>query len=354
MLDYNNPAVAREQLLNFNSSSLATIIDFYFNKASKKEILKLHILSKYFRNKYYDNKVYFRGLIEISSYCKQDCYYCGIRASNKNAHRYRLSEDEIINSCVEGYNLGFRTFVMQGGEDFKYDKTLLNNICKKIKENCPNSAITLSIGELDYNFYKSLKENGADRFLLRHETADRNHYNSLHPESMSFDNRRNCLKILKELKYQTGAGFMVDSPYQTIETITKDLLFLKELDPEMIGIGPFIPHKDTPFKDLYNVNINHTLILLSLVRILLPKALIPATTALATIGEEYSNQALIYSCNVIMPNLTPQNHRKDYKLYDGKKSWGKESAQQIENIKKNLTELGLEYDFSRGDYIDLQ
>jgi biotin synthase len=228
------------------------------------------------------------------------------------------------------------------------------DICSSIKKQFPKSALTLSIGELDYDFYKKLKENGVDRFLLRHETATKSHYEKLHPPFMSFDNRQNCLKILKELKYQTGAGFMVDSPFQNIETIANDLIFLKNLNPEMIGMGPFLPHKDTPFKNFKILNINHTLILLALVRILVPKALIPATTALATVDKKYSDLALINSANVIMPNLSPTNHRKDYSLYNNKKSWGNESAQQILNISENLNNLNLCADFSRGDYFDLQ
>ncbi|MGD6731141.1 MAG: [FeFe] hydrogenase H-cluster radical SAM maturase HydE [Pleomorphochaeta sp.] len=354
MLDYNNPTVAREQLLQCNNSSLATIIEYYFTQANINEIEKLYTLSRYFRNKYYSNKVYFRGLIEISSYCKQDCYYCGIRKSNKKANRYRLDKGTILECCEKGNKLGFKTFVLQGGEDPFFTKDIMSDICSSIKKQFPKSALTLSIGELDYDFYKKLKENGVDRFLLRHETATKSHYEKLHPPFMSFDNRQNCLKILKELKYQTGAGFMIDSPFQNIETIANDLIFLKNLNPEMIGMGPFLPHKDTPFKNFKILNINHTLILLALVRILVPKALIPATTALATVDKKYSDLALINSANVIMPNLSPPNHRKDYSLYNNKKSWGNESAQQISNITKNLNNLNLCADFSRGDYFDLQ
>ncbi len=354
MLDYNNPTVAREQLLQCDNSSLATILEYYFTQANIQQIDKLFTLSKYFRNKYYSNKVYFRGLIEISSNCKQDCYYCGIRKSNKKAKRYRLDKKTILECCEKGYKLGFKTFVLQGGEDPFYTKEIISDICSSIKSKFPTCAITLSIGELGYDFYEKLKKSGVDRFLLRHETATKDHYEKLHPSSMSYENRQNCLKILKQLNFQTGAGFMVDSPFQNIENIANDLIFLKNLNPEMIGIGPFLPHKDTPFKDFNILNIQHTLIILALVRILIPKALIPATTALATVDKYYSDLALINSANVIMPNLSPSDHRKDYNLYNNKKSWGNESAQQILNISENLNNLNLCPDFSRGDYFDLQ
>ena len=354
MLDYNNPNVAREQILTSNSSSLATLIDYYFNRATEVELENLYRVAKYFRNKYYKNKVYFRGLIEISSHCKQNCYYCGIRANNKKANRYRLDKKTILDCCEKGHELGFRTFVLQGGEDPTYTMEIMCDITATIKKKFKDSAITLSIGELDYDYYKKLKQSGVDRYLLRHESATDSHYKKLHPPTMSLRNRKVCLKNLKELGFQTGAGLMVDSPFQTPKMIANDLLFLKALEPEMVGTGPFIPHKDTPFKDYNNLNINHTLIVLALIRIILPKALIPATTALATIGETYSNSALIHSANVMMPNLSPLEHRKEYNLYNNKKSWGNESAQQIKNIKNNLKSLNLESDFSRGDYFDLQ
>lgn len=354
MLDYNNPDVAREHLINLNSSSLATIINYYFTQADNLELEKLYKIAKYFRNKYYKNKVYFRGLIEISSYCKQNCYYCGIRAGNKKAHRYRLDKETILQCCEQGHQIGFRTFVLQGGEDPYFTKEIMCDIVSSIKNEFSDSAVTLSIGELDYDFYSALKKSGVDRYLLRHESATNEHYKKLHPPTMSLKNRKQCLKNLKTLGFQTGGGLMVDSPYQTPATIANDLLFLKDLNPEMVGTGPFLPHKDTPFRNYNNLNIKHTLIVLALIRIILPKALIPATTALATVGKVYSDSALIHSANVMMPNLSPFEHRKDYSLYNNKKSWGNESAQQIKNICDNLNSLNLESDFSRGDYFDLQ
>lgn len=347
MLDFKEPKDYREYLLELDKQGLSKLIEFYYNTTDKDKLNQLFNFAKYYRNKYYDNRVYFRGLIEISSICKNDCYYCGLRKSNKNANRYFLSEDQIIETSIVGYNLGFRTFVLQGGENNLYD---IARIVKRIKENCPGCAVTLSVGEKSYEEYKAYKQAGADRFLLRHETANEEHYRKLHPKEMKLQNRLDCLKNLREIGFQTGAGFMVDSPGQTFETLAEDMLFLKSLDPHMVGIGPFIPQKDTPLKDYHNMNIDHTLIMLSLVRILIPKSMIPATTALATISEEKRDHALIHSANVVMPNLSPSDHRKDYTLYDNKKSWGNESAEQIDNINKSLQKLNLIGDFSRGDY----
>lgn len=245
--------------------------DYLFERASQT------------RDKIYGKEIYIRGLIEFSNICKNDCLYCGIRKSNFNCDRYRLSKEEILECSDYGYNLGFRTFVLQGGEDSFYTDELLCDIVRSIKEKYPDCAITLSLGERSYESYKLLKEAGSDRYLLRHETANKEHYQKLHPKEMSFDNRIQCLKNLKELGYQIGAGFMVGSPFQTEENLAEELVFLKNLDPQMVGIGPFISHKDTPFKDKESGSVEITLFLLGLIRLTLPKVLLPATTALGTL-----------------------------------------------------------------------
>lgn len=304
------------------------------------------------RTKYYGKKVYLRGLIEISNYCKNDCFYCGIRCSNKNVSRYRLDRDEILSCCAKGYDLGFKTFVMQGGEDNGRSEGEMCEIISDIRERYPDCAITLSLGEKSRETYKAYKNAGADRYLLRHESADSAHYKRLHPVLMNLENRKRCLYDLKELGFQTGAGFMVGSPYQTEENLAEDLLFLKDLKPEMVGIGPFIPHCDTPFRDFFAGSEELTVTMLALTRIMLPKALLPATTALGTIAKDGRERAFAAGANVVMPNLSPMNFRKDYSLYNNKAYTGDEAAESIEKTEKKVKECGLEIDFSRGDNID--
>ncbi|MGN1036779.1 MAG: [FeFe] hydrogenase H-cluster radical SAM maturase HydE [Ruminococcus sp.] len=303
------------------------------------------------RRKYYGNRVFARGLIEISNICKNDCYYCGIRKSNKNVSRYRLTESEIYSCCENGYNLGLRTFVLQGGEDLYFSDTVLCRIVSNIKEKYPDCAVTLSMGERSYQSYKNLKSAGADRYLLRHETADICHYRKLHPMDMSLENRKRCLYNLKSLGYQTGAGFMVGSPYQTVDNIVSDFQFMRELDPEMIGIGVFIPHHDTPFGNYPHGDIELNLKLLSIARLMFPKALIPATTALGTVSPDGRERGIKAGCNVVMPNLSPLRFRKSYELYDNKICTGEESAQCIECLKKRIESVGYMLDMGRGDYI---
>ena len=278
------------------------------------------------REIYYGKKVFTRGLIEYTNYCKNDCYYCGIRKSNTNAKRYRLTEDEIMACCENGYELGFRTFVLQGGEDAYYTDDRMVAIIKKIKEAYPECALTLSIGEKSYESYKRFREAGADRYLLRHETANEEHYRKLHPEKMSLAVRKNCLYDLKKLGYQVGAGMMIGSPYQTTEDLAEDLVFLKELQPEMVGIGPFIPHHDTQFSKEPAGSVEMTLFLLAVIRILLPKVLLPATTALGTMDPLGREKGLQAGANVVMPNLSPVKNRKQYELYDNKLCTGDEAA----------------------------
>lgn len=301
------------------------------------------------RRSVYSDEVYIRGLIEITNYCKNNCYYCGIRCGNTKAVRYRLSKKQIIEACDEGYSLGFRTFVLQGGEDPYYDDKTVCDIVYSIKEKYPDCAVTLSIGEKPYDSYKAFRDAGADRYLLRHETATDEHYSKLHPSGMLLSERKKCLYNLKELGFQVGAGFMVGSPYQTKENIVADLRFLKELQPDMIGIGPFLSHKDTPFAAYPNGSFELTLKLVSILRIMFPYALIPSTTALGTIHPEGREMGLKAGANVVMPNLSPLSVRKLYMLYDNKISTDEEAAQNVESLKKKVADAGYRVVTARGD-----
>lgn len=301
------------------------------------------------RKKYYGNKVYTRGLIEYTNYCKNNCYYCGIRRGNLHAKRYRLTKEEILACCENGYGLGYRTFVLQGGEDAWFTDDRMVEIIQEIKARYPDCALTLSIGEKSYESYKRFREAGADRYLLRHETANEEHYRQLHPEQMSLSNRMQCLRDLKSLGYQTGAGCMVGSPGQTIECLAEDLVFLKELQPEMVGIGPFIPHHDTMFANSPAGSVEQTVFLLSVIRILLPKVLLPATTALGTIDPEGREKGILAGSNVVMPNLSPVKNRKQYELYDNKICTGEESAECRVCLAGRMAGIGYELAFERGD-----
>ncbi|MBO5447906.1 MAG: [FeFe] hydrogenase H-cluster radical SAM maturase HydE [Ruminococcus sp.] len=298
----------------------------------------------------FGRKIYIRGIVEFSNICRNDCLYCGIRRSNTALSRYRLTEDEILECCAEGYSFGFRTFVLQSGEDAFFTSDRLADIVRKIKLSYPDCAVTLSVGELEYGEYKLLRDAGADRYLLRHETADREHYGKLHPAEMSWEHRMKCLRDLKSLGYQTGAGIMVGSPYQTAECIAKDMLFFEEFQPHMIGIGPFIPHKDTPFRDKTAGSYKLTLFLLSLCRIMLPEVLLPATTALGTIDPRGREEGVLAGANVIMPNLSPLAVRKKYMLYDNKICTGDESAQCRHCLEERMRSIGYELVIGRGDW----
>lgn len=298
---------------------------------------------------HYGDKIYIRGLIEFTNYCKSNCYYCGIRSGNKNAVRYRLTKEDILECCHKGYELGFRTFVLQGGEDMFFTQKTLEDIVSSIKNIYKDAAVTLSIGERSFESYKGLKDAGADRFLLRHETADEDHYKKLHPKSQTLSNRKECLRNLKELGFQTGAGFMVGAPYETYETMAENMIFLKELQPEMVGIGPFIPHKDTQFKDFKSGTLKNTLFMLALVRLMLPKVLLPATTALSTIHPDGHKLGIMAGANVIMPNLSPVSVRKNYLLYDNKACTGSEAYEFLEHLKKEVLETDSKIVISRGD-----
>lgn len=300
--------------------------------------------------KYFSDKIYIRGLIEISNICKNDCYYCGIRKSNNNIGRYRLDKKDVLNCCREGYRLGFRTFVIQGGEDGYFTDAVLCDIIKEIKTLYPDCAVTLSMGERSYDSYKALREAGADRYLLRHETANDAHYSQLHPEGMKLSDRKKCLYDLKALGYQTGAGFMVGSPYQSTENIADDLMFLKELKPHMVGIGPFIPHKDTPFAEFPRGDFKLTLLLLSIIRLMLKNVLLPSTTALATISPNGREMGILAGANVIMPNLSPVSARKKYTLYNNKICTGEEAAENLVQLEKRIKKIGYTLSADRGDY----
>lgn len=299
----------------------------------------------------YGNSVYVRGLIEISNICKNNCLYCGIRGGNRNCQRYRLPPKEIMQCCVEGYDLGFRTFVLQGGEDGFYCDDILCHLIENIKKVFPDCAVTLSLGERSRGSYQRLFNSGADRYLLRHETADRELYSKLHPPEMSFDNRMECLENLKDIGYQVGCGFMVGAPYQTAWHIAKDLKFIEEFKPDMCGIGPFIPHRDTVFKDENAGSAELTCYLLSIVRLIHPHVLLPATTALGTVTDDGRERGILSGANVVMPNLSPLSVRKKYALYDNKISTGAESAEQRKELEKRMAKIGYEVVTSRGDVI---
>lgn len=301
------------------------------------------------RRENYGRDVYIRGLIEFSNHCKNDCYYCGIRAHNNFVKRYRLTKEQILACCKEGYALGYRTFVLQGGEDLFFTDEIVCGIVRSIKEKYPDCAVTLSMGERPYKSYKAFFDAGAGRYLLRHETACDEHYKKLHPEGMSLDNRKECLFNLKEIGYQVGAGFMVGSPYQTEENIVSDLRFLQTLQPDMIGIGPFLSHKDTPFKEFENGSLGLTVRLLAVLRLMFPYVLLPATTALATIHPKGREMGLKAGANVVMPNLSPLDVRKDYSLYDNKAATGEESAQSRDRLEKCIEEAGYRVVTARGD-----
>lgn len=303
------------------------------------------------REKIYCKDVYMRGLIEFTNYCKNDCLYCGIRRSAKNAERYRLTEEQILDCCEIGYRLGFRTFVLQGGEDGFYTDDKIVSIVSRIKEKFPDCAVTLSIGEKSRESYEKFRKAGADRYLLRHETANSEHYGKLHPKELSLENRMRCLADLKELGFQTGCGFMVGSPYQTAENLAEDLLYISKLQPQMVGIGPFIPHHDTPFAEEKQGSLETTLLMLGLTRLIVPNVLLPSTTALGTIHPKGREMGILAGANVVMPNLSPQDVRKKYLLYDNKICTGDEAAESIASLAKRMENIGYKLVSSRGDHI---
>ena len=307
-------------------------------------------LAREITEKYFGKKIYFRGIVEFSNICKNDCYYCGIRCSNHNISRYRLSEEDILACCDEGYAAGFRTFVLQGGEDGWFHDDRMCQIIRMIKERYPDCAVTLSLGERSRESYQKLFDAGADRYLLRHETADHQHYSILHPATLSLDNRMRCLKDLKEIGYQTGCGIMVGSPGQTPETLAKDMVYMQEFKPQMVGIGPFLPHQDTPFRTEAAGSVELTLLILALCRIMLPQVLMPATTALGTVEAEGRKLGVLAGCNVVMPNLSPASVRKKYMLYDNKAGTDLTAAEGIALLRQQMEEIGYDVVIGRGDF----
>lgn len=306
-------------------------------------------LARNARHEIYGNSVFIRGLIEVSNICRNDCLYCGIRRKNRNCQRYRLTEEEILSCCAEGYELGFRTFVLQGGEDGYYTDTRLCALLRSIKGKFPDCAVTLSLGERSRESYQRLYDAGADRYLLRHETADKTHYEKLHPAEMSFSNRMQCLRDLKEIGYQVGCGFMVGSPYQTTAELAKDLKFIEDFQPDMCGIGPFIPHKDSVFAAEPAGTLELTTYLLSIIRLIKPNILLPATTALGTIDPIGREKGILAGANVVMPNLSPSAVRKKYNLYDNKATDGAESAQCRDSLAQRMNAIGYRIVTDRGD-----
>lgn len=302
------------------------------------------------RERIYGKDVYMRGLVEFTNYCKNDCLYCGIRRSAKTAERYRLTEEQILDCCETGYGLGFRTFVLQGGEDGFYSDDKIVSIVSRIKEKFPDCAVTLSIGEKSRVSYEKFRKAGADRYLLRHETANSEHYGKLHPKELSLENRMRCLSDLKELGFQTGCGFMVGSPYQTAENLAEDLLFVHDFQPHMVGIGPFIPHHDTPFAGEQQGSLETTLLLLGMIRLILPNVLLPATTALGTIHPKGREMGILAGANVVMPNLSPKDVRKKYLLYDNKICTGDEAAECIACLGRRMESVGYKLVSARGDH----
>lgn len=298
----------------------------------------------------FGNKIYIRGLIEVSNCCRNNCYYCGIRKGNPNIERYRLSTESILDCCKQGYEAGFRTFVLQGGEDPALTDERIARMVSAIRRNFPDCAITLSLGERSREAYERFFQAGANRYLLRHETYDEAHYRHLHPTEMSGAHRLQCLQDLKEIGYQTGTGIMVGSPGQTVEHLIRDILFIEKLRPEMIGIGPFLPHRDTPFAQQPAGTVEQTLLLLSIFRLMHPSALIPSTTALATLAPDGRERGILAGANVVMPNLSPREERKKYELYNDKASLGAESAEGLAILQRQLQAIGYEISTERGDF----
>lgn len=301
------------------------------------------------RETYYGKDIFIRGLVEFTNYCRNDCYYCGIRKSSK-ADRYRLDKDQVLECGHIGYELGFRTFVLQGGEDPWFNTERMECLIRALKAEYPDCAVTVSAGEHSDETYRRWKEAGADRYLLRHETADPEHYRHLHPSQMSWEHRIKCLNSLKRLGYQTGCGFMVGSPGQTPTHLVKELYFLREFRPQMVGIGPFIPHHDTPFANEKPGTLDMTLRLLALIRLILPDVLLPATTALSSINDRGRELGVLAGANVVMPNLSPGEVRKKYMLYDNKAFLGSEAAEGLSDLKRRMEGIGYHVVSNRGDW----
>jgi len=298
----------------------------------------------------FGHEIFFRGIVELSNYCRNNCLYCGIRRDNRVVARYRLTKEEILECCAEGYEAGFCTFVLQGGEDVHYTDEVMTDIVSAISAAYPECAITLSLGERSRDSYQALYDAGARRYLLRHETADPDHYGRLHPPELSWQHRMDCLRWLKEIGYQTGCGMMVGAPFQTAEHLAADMRFMAEFRPEMIGTGPFLPHQDTPFRDQPAGSVELTLFLLSLCRIMLPDVLLPATTALGTAQGNGRLMGVLAGANVIMPNLSPLSQRRKYMLYDNKPIEERSAAESVAALDADLRTIGYRLRSGRGDF----
>lgn len=338
-----------DKLVETHDASYEELLSLLQNRDSAKDYLLAK--SKELATNIFGNKIFVRGLIEFTNYCKNDCYYCGIQRSNKKIDRYRLSKEEILSCCQNGHSLGMRTFVLQGGEDVYYTDSRMVDIIQAIREGYPDCAITLSFGEKSKETYQKYFDAGADRYLLRHETSNPEHYQKLHPANLSLDNRKQCLRDLKDIGFQVGAGFMVGSPYQTLENLVEDLVFIKELSPEMIGIGPFIPQSDTPFGKEQAGSMELTLFLIGILRLMNPMSLIPATTALGTINPCGREQGILAGANILMPNLSPVQVRKKYSLYDNKICTGEEAAECKVCLDARIHRIGYQIVIDRGDFV---
>ncbi len=301
-------------------------------------------------DRHFHKKIYVRGLIEFTNYCHNNCYYCGIRRGNDEVDRYRLTTEEMEAAVAVGAQAGFQTFVLQGGEDAYFTDERLADWLRRIKRIQPGCAITLSVGERSRQSYARLKEAGADRFLLRHETYDPEHYKKLHPKEMDRERRLACLYELKALGYQVGSGFMVGSPYQSTENLVEDFMFLQKLQPAMIGIGPYVRHHATPFRDFENGSVELTAMCIAILRLLFPTANIPSTTAMQTLAADGRNRGILAGANVFMPNLSPPRVRESYALYDNKAAFALEAAENLRDLKAQIAELGYEIVMSRGDF----
>ncbi len=324
----------------------------FIEQMDEEDRARLYETSGKLRDSIFGRRVFFRGLIEFTNYCSCNCFYCGLRRDNRNAGRYRLTFEQVLDCCRTGHDLGYRSFVLQGGEDPYYTDDRMVELVGAIRAAFPDCAITISIGERSRESYQRIFDAGANRCLLRHETADPEHYSMLHPKEQTLANRLRCLRDLKEIGYQVGAGFMVGSPYQTAENLATDLLFLYDFQPHMIGIGPFIPQHETPLASFSAGSLQQSIDMLSMTRLLVSRALLPATTALGSISEYGREMGLEVGANVVMPNLSPSDVRKLYAIYDNKKSAGNEAAESLAMMKKQLIEAGFEPDMSRGDWTD--
>ncbi len=329
--------LSREEWVRLIRGRTPALSDYLFEQARQVRI------------RHYGHDVYIRGLIEFTNYCKNNCYYCGIQNQNSHIRRYRLTEEDILSCCETGYRLGFRTFVLQGGEDPWFTDERVCHLVRAIRKGWPDCAITLSIGEKSRESYEAFFQAGATRYLLRHETCNADHYRMLHPPELSAAHRQACLYTLRDIGYQTGSGFMVGSPGQTPEHLAEDMLFLKKLNPHMVGIGPFIPHHDTVFAKEPAGTLELTLYMLGLLRLMLPKVLLPATTALGTIHPRGRELGILAGANVVMPNLSPEKNRKDYSLYDNKLCSGSEAAECLADLKERMEKTGYRVVTSRGD-----